>query len=321
MPGGGTCTFLDPLSYEASLRDRLIEAVITFSGPFAARTTSVELHHAQLLRCEDDHPRIAYLSLAAQAVFVTFPILCSLPPLWRSAELRPGDIVFHSRGDRLHQRTAGRCVWGAIAIDPEELEDHSRALCGTMIAPPADGRILRPAARDAARLRRLHAQACRLAETKAKMLTHPEVARAIEHGLLHALVCCLGAPEAPPGAEAKARHVGIMVRLEEVLASHLTRPLRMPDLCRLIGVSGESLRASCAEFLGMTPGRYVLLRRLRQARIALRGADPPIPTIADLAHACGFGQSGRFIAAYRAAFGETPATARGRVPRTNLTGR
>jgi AraC-like DNA-binding protein len=319
MPGGGTRTFPDPLGYEASLRDRLIEAVITFSGPFAARTTSAELHHVQLLRCEEDHPRVGYLSLAPQLVFVTFPILSSPPPVWRGVEIPTGDILFHSRGERLHQRTAGHSIWGMIALDPEQLEDHSRALRGTPIAPPAAGRILRPAARDAARLRRLHAQACRLAETKSRMLTYPEVARAIEQGLLQALVCCLAAPEAPPGAEATARHARIMLRFEEVLADYLTRALRMPDLCRLTGVGGESMRASCAAFLGMGPGRYVLLRRLRTACIALRTVDPATTSIADLARACGFGQLGRFTAAYRAAFGEVPSTGRGRIPTRNFT--
>jgi AraC-like DNA-binding protein len=320
MPGGGTRAFFDPLSYEASLRDRQIEAVVTFSGPFAARTTSAELHHVQLLRCEEDHPRVAYLSLAPQPVFVTFPILCSPPPVWRGATMPTGDILFHSLGERLHQKTAGDSVWGVIALEPEQLQDHSRALYGTPIAPPDFGRVLRPAARDAARLRRLFAQACRLAETKSRMLTHPQVARAIEHGLIEALVGCLTADDAPPAAESAARHARTMMMLEEVLAEHLTRPLRMPDLCRLMGVGEESLRASCATFLGMTPGRYVLLRRLRLASIALRAADPASTSIADLARACGFGQFGRFIAAYRAAFGETPSTVRRSAPRTNFPG-
>jgi hypothetical protein len=64
MPGSGTRTFLDPDHYEASLRQAQIELVITSRGSFRARFTWAELHHLQLLRCEEDFPRIGYVSLA-----------------------------------------------------------------------------------------------------------------------------------------------------------------------------------------------------------------------------------------------------------------
>ena len=321
MLGGGSRTFLDPIGYEVRLGEQLIEAVIAFSGPFAARMTSVELHHMQLLRCEEEHLRVAHLSLAPKPALVTFPILSGSPPVWCGVELQPGDILFHSHGERLHQRMQGRSVWGVITLNPEQLEDHSRALHGTAILPPSIGKVLRPPLRAAARLRRLHAQACRLAETKVKVLTHPEVARAIEQGLMQALVCCLTAAEVPPGADLHARHAGIMLRFEEVLGDCLTRALHMSDLCRLVGVSGQTLRASCAEFLGMSPGRYVLLRRLRLARLALNAVDPASASIADIARACGFARPAYFTATYRAAFGEQPSVGLGRAPRTNFSGR
>ena len=53
-----------------------------------------------------------------------------------------------------------------------------------------------------------------------------------------------------------------MIRFEEVLAEHLGEPLRMTELCELIGVTERTLRSCCAQFLGMSPIRYVLLRRL-----------------------------------------------------------
>jgi len=54
MPGGGTRTFLEPDHYEASLRQAQIEAVIVPRGKFKARLTWAELHHLQVLRCEED---------------------------------------------------------------------------------------------------------------------------------------------------------------------------------------------------------------------------------------------------------------------------
>jgi transcriptional regulator GlxA family with amidase domain len=168
--------------------------------------------------------------------------------------------------------------------------------------------VLRPAQRDVARLRRLHAQACRLAETKPKMLVHPEVARAIEQDLIHALVTCLiGAKVIEEGA-AKRHHALVMIRFEEVLAEHLAALRHMPELCARVGVSDRTLRSSCIEFLAVSPARYILLRRLKAVRKALRNADPDLANVAELARLHGFTQPGRFAGVYRAAFGESPST-------------
>jgi transcriptional regulator GlxA family with amidase domain len=151
-------------------------------------------------------------------------------------------------------------------------------------------------------------------------LTHPEVARAIEQGLIQTLVTCLTASKVQEDAAVKRHHARTMVRFEEVLAEHLSRPLHMPDLCELIGVTDRKLRSCCAEFLGIGPSRYVLLRRLKQVRIALREADSAIANVAELARGCGFTELGRFAGAYQAAFGETPSTTLRRAPETRFTG-
>ena len=109
-----------------------------------------------------------------------------------------------------------------------------------------------------------------------------------------------------------------MVRFEEVLVEHLSRPLQMPELCELILVSDRTLRSCCAEFLGMTPTQYVLLRRLEEVRRALRDADPDIVNVGDVAHRFGFTELGRFAGRYRATFGETPSTTLQRTPGMRL---
>jgi transcriptional regulator GlxA family with amidase domain len=229
-----------------------------------------------------------------------------LPMLWGGVELQTGDLIFHSRGERFHQRTTGPCGWSLVGLAPEHLERYCEALSGTALSLPVAARILRPAARDSARLRRLHAQACRLAETRPKVLAHPEVARAIEQGLIYALVTCLSARVRDDGA-ARRHHTRIMVRFEEVLADRPNRSLHMSELCALIGVTDRTLRSCCAEFLGISPSRYMLLRRLKAVRIALRDADPATASVAEIASGCGFTELGRFAGAYQTAFGESPS--------------
>ena len=95
-----------------------------------------------------------------------------------------------------------------------------------------------------------------------------------------------------------------MIRFEEVLAEQLSQPLRMQQLCEQIGVGERTLRSCCAAFLGVSPTRYVLLRRLKQARIALREADPAAASVAEIACACGFTELGRFAGVYIALSGK-----------------
>ena len=156
---------------------------------------------------------------------------------------------------------------------------------------------------------------CRLAETKPKILSHSELARAIELGLIQTLVTCLTTASAVTYGYAKRRHAGIMVRFEEVLAEHLSRPLQMPELCALVVVSDRTLRLCCTQFLGMSPTQYVLLRRLEAVRRGLRDANPHNANVAEIAHRFGFAELERFSETYQATFGEAPLTTLQHVPR------
>src|SRR6516162_3384761 len=308
MPGGGTRTFLEPDHYEAGLSQVQIEAVILPRDEFRARLTWAELHHSQVLRCEEDAPRVAYLQLAPGLAFITFTAGSGPLPVWRGTEMQAGDIVFHGRGDGLHQFTPGPYVWNVIAMDPAQLEYYGRALSGTPFSLPSEGRTLRPSQRVVAGLRRLHGRICRLAETKPKIVSHFEVARAMEQDLIQMLVTCLTTDSTRADGHAKRRHARIMVRFEEVLAEHLSRPLEMPELCALVAVSDRTLRLCCTQFLGMSPTQYVLLRRLKEVRRALRDADRNMVTVAEVAHRFGFAELGDFAERYRARFGEAPLT-------------
>jgi AraC-like DNA-binding protein len=314
MPGSGTRTFLEPDHYEASLRQAQIEILIALSPKFKARLTWAELHDLQVLQCEEDFPRIAYVCLGPQLSFVTFPAHSGPLPVWGGTELQPGEIVLHGRGERQHQSTPGSFVWNVIALDPLQLERYGGALSGKPFSLPSEGKILRPSTRDVARLRRLHAQICRLAETKPRLLAHTEVALALEQGLIQTVVACLTGASMRTGNPTKRRRARIMIRFEEVLAEHLGKPLRTTELRELIGVTERTLRSCCAEFLGMSPIRYMLLRRLSRARVALRDADPDGANLSELVRGFGFAELGRFEAAYRAAFGEAPLTTLQRAP-------
>jgi len=145
MPGGGTRTFLEHDQYEASLAKAQIDADVVPRGKFGARLTWAELHHLLVLRCEEEFSRVAYLRLSPGPAFITFPAASGpLPALWSGKEMQAGDIMFHSRGERLHQSASGPFIWNVIAIDPAQLQYYGRALSGRPFSLPSEGKSCNP---------------------------------------------------------------------------------------------------------------------------------------------------------------------------------
>jgi AraC-like DNA-binding protein len=313
MAEGGTATFANPDDYQAVIGDASVNLVVTGGGDFNARLTWLSLRRLHVLRASENLPRIGFFSLSPAQVFVSFPTGAGPPLTYGGLGLQFGDIVFHSRRERMHQRTNGESQWGLISLPPEQLAACSKALTGLKITSPPVGRVLRPSRSAAARLFRLLSKACRLAETKHELIANPEVARALEQELLHALVNCLTADDANGNPKTRRHHADIMVRFEAALTAHGPQ-LNMPELCVALGVSERTLRVCCTEFLGMSPTRYHLLRRLNKVRSALGRADPATASVAEIARSCEFSELGRFAVTYRTIFGEMPSSTLRRVP-------
>jgi AraC-like DNA-binding protein len=279
MQRSGTIRFTDAYDYQANIRGAKFDFVFNCQINFAAQLTWVDLGHLRLLRCQENLPRVAHVSLAPDLVFVAFPIRHDARQIWNGIELKPGDIVFHSQGERAHQRVAGPSQWSFVSLAPEHLAASAKALTGDDLVSPAGPQILRPPHPDLSHLLRLHAKICRLAETKPGMIAHPEVARALEQDLLHALVHCLTSNGTHNYTAPERRHMKIIARFEEVSAMHAERQLQIPELCKAIGVSERTLRMCCAEFLGMSPRKYLRLQHLNMVRTALRRVESPTATV------------------------------------------
>jgi transcriptional regulator GlxA family with amidase domain len=154
----------------------------------------------------------------------------------------------------------------------------------------------------------LSARIRREVETRPFLDLHPEIARSLEQELMHALVTCLTSGDALAESNANLRHTAVMAGFEDLLAAHPDQTPLVPELCATLGTPDRTLRACCAAFLGMSPGHYAHLRRLKRARLALLYADPATARVADIARRFGFTEAGRFAVEYRTAFGETPST-------------
>jgi AraC-like DNA-binding protein len=131
----------------------------------------------------------------------------------------------------------------------------------------------------------------------------------MEHALVEAMVFC-SADSHTDGPRNVSRHrASLMRRLEEALMANPEQPLYMAELSAQVGASYWTLRNCCLEYLGMSPKRYLLLRRMHLARRALQRADPERTNVTEIASDYGFWELGRFSVAYRSLFGESPSTA------------
>jgi AraC-like DNA-binding protein len=155
----------------------------------------------------------------------------------------------------------------------------------------------------------LHEAAGHLAKIAPDILAKPEVARAIEEALLEAMILCLTEGRVDEVRNVHRHRARVMRRLEEVLTSTPDRPLYMPQLCATVGASYTSLHDCCQEYLGMSPKRYLWLRRMHLVRRALRSAGVAKTTVTEIATDYGFWELGRFAGAYRSLFGEPPSAA------------
>jgi AraC-like DNA-binding protein len=313
MPGSATSSFTDAEDYRADLSDILAGFVVLAPGAFSACTARTTLRRFHLLQARESLPRVAFLSLPPERVFISVSSGPARSLIWRGLALEPGELMLHGLGERLHQRIVGPCCWGFIALPPASLAAACKTATGSTRALPEFGRILRPSPRDQRHLLRLHREAARLAEIRPHVLGHPEVVHAMEQELEGVLMACLTNSELRPDTDASRRASEIMVRFEDVLATHPYRKLHLAEVSRGFGVSDRMIHNFCLTFLGVSPQRYMRLRRLRLVRAAiLRAGGEPI-SIAELARHAGFTQLGWFAAFYQATYGETPSITRQRV--------
>jgi AraC-like DNA-binding protein len=201
-----------------------------------------------------------------------------------------------------------------MSLKPEDLAAASEAIIGRPLTPPSFPRWTSPPASVVSRLLQLHEAAGHLARTAPDILAKPEVARAIEEALVEAMVLCMTEGHSDNVRNVHRHRARVMRRLEEVLTSTPDRPLYMPQLCATVGASYTMLRDCCQDYLGMSPKRYLWLRRMHLVRQIFRIADPEKTTVTEIATDYGFWELGRFAVAYRSLFGEAPSVALRRPP-------
>jgi AraC-like DNA-binding protein len=307
MPDSSVLTLADPYEHQQLLRNADVKLLVTSSGKYQAELTRITLHRLLMQRSHDALPRLFRTAITTDRIICFFLAGEQQSPFYHSGrELLPSEIVVYAPGTDHYQRSTAASHWGTMSLSADDLAAAGRAIAGRELLAPVVTQRHRPPAALISRLRNLHAAAADLAATVPDVLAHPEVARAIEQELTRAMVQCLTEGDAPEEKAPGHRRLPIMRRFEQAVENE-GKPLYVTDVCAAIGVSERALRLHCLEYLGISPHRYLWLRRMHQARRALALADPALTTVTNVATEYGFWELGRFSVAYRHLFGERPS--------------
>ena len=306
MPDGGSSIFTDADGYQSNLQD-ILDLLVLRPRHFRARLTWADLPNLQLLRARESSARVGYMRLPGDRVFVTFPVRQDSVLVYGSVTLRFGNIMLHSRGEQRHQRTLGACEWASVAVSPDALLAFGRTLADADLAAPQSGQVLRPREADGRRLLRLHARVGDVVEKNLDRIANREVVRALEQDLIGALIACLADGKAEIHSTNSLAKPAILPSFEALLMMPPCKLLRSHDISDRLGISEATLKARCLLELGMGPGRYQRLRRLKLTRTELlRSSKVRKLDVETIITRYGFRSLDRFVMEYWRFYGEMP---------------
>jgi AraC-like DNA-binding protein len=285
MPSSRVLTFSDPYEYAQSARGAHVKTFVTTRGAFVGTTVPISLHRLWMNRTETSLPHIKHVALDGRRSGISFLADYDQPSEYlRGTELSSGEIAWSSCSAEFHRRIPAGSRWATMSLVPEDLAAAGRALTGREPAAPRAAHVTRPPPALMSRLMNLHRAASDFAATAPDILGHPEVAKAMEQELVRTMVACLTAAETGAGSRSCRLGGAVMRRFEQLLEAHPNEPLYITEICARIGVTDRALRMYCQEHLGMSPHRYLWLRRMHLARRALALADARVETVTEIAN-------------------------------------
>jgi AraC-like DNA-binding protein len=309
MPSSAARSFTDPDDYASAIPKATYEITIMQRGQFAAELVHIELHSLLLRHFAEHLPRTAQIETWSGQTSIGFLTRPGAGIITSGTPVSSTEVIARTPHNQSHYLVLpGPASYGTISLPSDKIAAISTAMVGQDLTAPREFVHVRPAPESVARLQGLHRAACDLAVHAPAVLTQPEAASGLEQALIEAMMDCLGGGgEAFEDRAALRQHAMIMRRFRRAVEEKPDQAVFIPELCTLIGVSERTLRVCCQEHLGMSPKRYLLLRRMHLARRGLREGISPKTTVTEIATQYGFWQFGRFAGEFKALFGESPS--------------
>lgn len=307
MPGSTIRDFTQPDLFGEAFRTRGVTIAFERAAGFRGSVMRTEFKTVWLQRGFANVARSSRAILTDRVHFA-FVAAAGATQIWNGRVLTEQEFFCQVGSDDLFLRNQGVGTWGSVSVLPDDLTRIAVAVAGFDLPRLRDtSRIgsLDPVA--LARLRHHHAAIARTTRQTPHVFTRQAALRQFDDGMIRSFLACF--PDHPPDADRAAarRHHLIMRRFGAWLAERPRDPVTLTEVCEGLGTNARTLHLCCQEFLGMSPIRYLRLRRMHMAHQALRGAIPGIDRVTDIALQHGFSELGRFAQAYRRMFGESPS--------------
>jgi AraC-like DNA-binding protein len=284
------------------------QACVTPLGrfPFSAQLVEIDLGD-MVLEIGRNRPVAVVGRLAAGCAGLLMPLEGYGRLILGGRIAEPEFIAVCGPGAAFEGASRGRVAWASLTL--------KTAAVGSLF-PPARSAILRPGHFGVLRVNPVAWQRAitvirqvePVARDQPEVFEVPEARRSLRSSVLEMAHELLAGPhEAPPSRPVALATVRQRLLIHAAVQAVQADPAHLrgeASLAAALGISALRVRRAFATILGVSPSRYLLLRRLVMVRTALHAAHPPLEA---LARAHGFPRFDRFLRCYAEVFGDVPS--------------
>lgn len=214
----------------------------------------------------------------------------------------PGSLCVMPERAEIVISTGGHARSIALQVSTSVFRQEARAHFGRDLEYPSAARVLRPGRVRQEGLYRAARGAMRIAERHASQMSEGPLSTRLRRLLLGRLFDCFAFAETDSQVPCQA----LIRKTADFLHERRGEMVDQWEICHALGVGERVLRRAFAIAYGVSPARFLRLRRLQLARSRLR--DGPASSVTEVATDLGFFDLGRFAGEYRELFCELPST-------------
>ena len=146
-----------------------------------------------------------------------------------------------------------------------------------------------------------------LAQHKPDWLKQPHIPELVTNDIVPLIIRALPIKGNYTSSLKPLRRAKLIAQAEQEMVDHLEKPLTLKELAKKLGSSSSALSYGFQQLFGMSPMRYLKVRRLNAVRRYLKAREPESCCVEALANQFGFWNAGHFAKDYRVMFGELPS--------------
>jgi AraC family ethanolamine operon transcriptional activator len=201
-------------------------------------------------------------------------------------------------------------TYAVVVMPPGTAEFHLTAEGGRSVVNPGEQVMRTARPEDWNRMARLIRSAAHIAKEAPEIFATepPRLAlRASLLGIAGEMIFNADDVASPVRRGSPEASTRVVLGAEAYLNAHLDRPIYTDELCQVLAVSPATLGDAFHRAVGVSPHRYLKLRRLNMVRSALLQHEERPLLVKSVALAHGFWHLGEFAREYREHFGESPS--------------